>query len=293
MMTGPEFLWRAAGCPIPIGTDGAPIPKFDWPAGTRCAATGLPAEYRMDQAVSDNFTTVKNKSRAWSFGGVALSGAAIWACRTLALRCALFFATDRGIWFEAIRPIAGIQPRFRIDALEALLRPPPPPFVAGLPLYGIDHGGESNIERAIWWARPESGPAQAIFPQGPWVRRTSGLVTAPLIKLQSKHTAIYCQVSGSSERYHLQVDDASDIIVDVRLWRTLKPKAQELLAEMRDAGVGAMDARTALATLRAPKWGSVQFLSRWGRLTDGFQPFRAAPWWGRVFVPLLPMPGET
>lgn len=146
MSTAVEFLWRAAGCPEPVDADGHLIRKRNM-QGARCAATGLPAEYRLDDAVSDSFTTMKNAGRAWPFGGFALSAAAVWCARTLALRCSMFFARESGIWFEAMRPLPGVTHRRRMDALATILNPPEPPFVAGLPLYGIDHGGEANIER--------------------------------------------------------------------------------------------------------------------------------------------------
>src|SRR5690606_15087236 len=111
---------------------------------------------------------VKNDSRAWPFGGTDVCAACVFACKTLALRLAISFSRENGVWFVGTRPMPGLT-WTRPDALSALLNPPKPPFVAMWPAYGIDHGGESNLDRA-WWPG-------------------STLHQRPLVKLQSKHVA--------------------------------------------------------------------------------------------------------
>ena len=274
------FLWRAAGSPDPLDTSGRAI-LARAPAERTCASCGAPARYRISEAISDNFTTVRNASRAWSFCGDAVCAACVWCCRSLGLRCSLFFArlADEhgagGIWFVPLRPLPNWKMPRRPDPLGAILAPPPPPFVAGLPLYGIDHGGENNAHRVVWW---DADGSRLPVP------------SRPLIKLQSKHTALYCRVSNNSERYHLQVDDALDVIVDVPLWKRLRVQATEFIAQLRDSGVGAKDARTALRTLSPPRRASPQLLGRWRELAQPFRRYQSAPWWGRVFVALIPVP---
>lgn len=272
-----RFLWTAAGCPTPTETDGAPIRERDM-GGARCASCGEPARYRLGDAISGNFSTVKNANRAWPHGGDALCAACLWCCKAIALKSACFFArvADEhgagGFWFVPLRPLPG-HPETRPDALAALCAPPPPPFVAGLPLFGIDHGGEANVHRVAW----------------------GGVVPPdPLIKLQAKHTALYCRVSYSAERYHLQVDDAGDVTVDVALWRRLRAHVEAALVELRAAGVGANAAREALTTLRAPVGAPLALAapSAWRERVEPIRPHVGAPWWP-LFLNLVPMPDLT
>lgn len=293
--TAVEFLWRAAGCPTPMDPSGKPVPRRHVPAGARCAATDLPAEYSIDDALSDNFTTVKNAGRAWPFGGPWLSPAAVWCARSLALRCSLFFATlDGGFWFEAIRPLPGIRTSRRASPIDALLNPPPAPFVAGLPLYGIDHGGEANAERCVWWDRDGS----PFVPAGPWSRREDAskpdgptrVVDKPLIKLQSKHTAIYCRVATSSSLYPLQVDDTGEVMVDVELWTRLRPMVEEIMLELRKGGLGVRATHETMITLAPPFGGPIRLLSQWDRVTGPLRQYAGSTWW-KLFVTFIPVPG--
>jgi hypothetical protein len=244
----------------------------------------------MSDAISDNFTTVKNASRAWPFGGGAVCSACLWACRSIALRCALFFATERGIWFVSMRPIPD-HPETRPDPLSALLSPPEPPFVAGLPLYGVDHGGEANAHRAVWpWTEGDGlrrlHPClRTVHPDAP---ARLFVPANPLLKLQSKHTALYATVSFSRERYRLQVDDAGDVTVDVRLWRSLRPICDGLLLDMRNGGVGAIDARDALTTLRPPT-GYLVRTEAWRARVEPLRAHVDGRWWA-LFTSLLLMP---
>lgn len=298
---------------MPTETEGTPIPPRDLgaeatraraklrreiPGGTEldrrlaevvdaphCASCGGPATNRIGDAISDNFTTVKNACRAWAFGGSSICQACLWCCKALALRCSLFFAGENGFWFVPLRPFPN-WPETRPDPLAALLNPPEPPFVAGLPLYGIDHGGEANAHRVIWpWTGDQPHPDVRSYPQGPrlYVPRD------PLIKVQSKHTALYCQISRSRERYRLQVDDVGDVTVDVALWRRLRAVADALLAEMRAAGVGAQDARGALLTGRPPPRAPLAILASWRARSEPLRAHVAAPWWA-LFTNLLLMP---
>lgn len=195
-----------------------------------------------------------------------------WASRHRWTIAAVHCERDRGgVWFVPLRPLVGL-PQTRPDPLAALLAPPPPPFIAGLPLYGIDHGGEANAHRAIWW----DDAGRLVLPAD------------PLIKLQSKHTALYAEVSDSAERYRLQVDDAADITVDVALWRGLRGVVEALLLEMRRAGVGAEDARAALTSLRPPTGYRVA-TQAWRERVAPLRPHVGARWWG-LFLGLVPMP---
>jgi len=307
-----QFLHLAAGSPLPHDAEGGDIPPKAQP-GSSCASCGAVAMYRLDQSISDNFTTMKNNSRAWPVGGDSICAACLWCCRSLALRCGLFFARlpdDRGrggIWFTPVRPLPGWEnPKpgatetwpvmGRPDPLAALLAPPPAPFVAGFPLYGIDHGGEANSQRVVWQWTNEDGTQRRHVPGMSEKMKlqkdgTKKLETVgPLIKIQSKHTALYCRISGSSERYHLQVDDALDVMVDVPLWRSLLSFAEPLLDDLRGAGVGAQDARASLVSLKPPAGAPISLLSTWSARVAPFVRHASASWWSRVFVALMPMP---
>lgn len=273
MTTAIEFVWRAMGEPNACESDGTEMRPRAM-QGARCAATGLPAEFRVDDALSDKFTTVTNRARWLPYGGDALHRSAVWACKALAFRCGAWFARADGVWPFAIRPLPGLKtpPRLRPCGLDVLLQPPAPPFVAALPLYGINHGGEMHVERAIWWR-----DGKPVIHQ------------RPLIKLQSKHTLLYTRVSASSDRYHLQVDDAMPVVVDVAAWRAYRKHADELLEELRASGVGATDARTALLSGACPRGTSLPLARRWPTEMRPFDGARGATWWP-LFVELLRMP---
>ena len=57
-----------------------------------CASCGALGAYTIRDAISDSFTIVRNASKAWPFGGTTLCSACVWACKALALRCAMWFA---------------------------------------------------------------------------------------------------------------------------------------------------------------------------------------------------------
>jgi len=320
-----RFLWDAAGRPPPYTTDGALIAPRDMAVeaqkararlgkkrlaaeargdlgeierlelqiaqtvdNPRCASCGEPASYLVDDAISDSFTTMRNASRAWAYGGSAVCAGCVWCCRSLALRCCLWFARiadERGrggIWFVPMRPIPGC-PSTRPDVFDALLNPPPPPFVAGLPLFGVDHGGEQNAHRAVWPWKGET--------PDPSVRDGLYVPSNALVKLQSKHTALYAEVSTSRVQYRLQVDDALEVTVDVPLWRRLRAAATDLIADLRAGGVGAQSIRGALTHLEAPMRAPRALIApaAWRHRTKPFRPHAGSTWWG-LFVQLLPIP---
>ena len=175
------------------------------------------ARFGFKDALSENFWTLSQTSRLFPHrdpdAPVALCGACVW-CETLALRCVSWVATERGIWWI---PRSGL--------LAILLDPPAPPFAIACPLYGIAHGGESNGHRAIW-----CGVSHA----------------DPLVKLQSKHTAIYAEVATSRDHYPLQIDDSTPVLIDRPLWSRLASELLAITTSLRDAGVGANDVRDGL-----------------------------------------------
>lgn len=259
-MKATHLIWRGAGSPAPCDAAGVLIEaKGD---GSLCAACGEPGRYRVDDAISDNFTTVKNSSRAWSHGGSSACAACVFCCRTLRLKTMSWFATESVIYFVHRRGLWD-------NLLDSLLSPPPPPFVAGYPLTGISKGGQSHGHRA-WW------PGLTMDPE-------------PLIRLQSKHVALYARVATSRERYPLQVDDQHDVVVDVPLWTRMRGLCAELIAELRSAGVGATDIRGSLVSLRPPSRCPMTMLPTWRSRVLPFVPHHGGTWWP-LFVDLLKMP---
>jgi hypothetical protein len=265
-----HIIWSGAGRPAPFDSDGKHVVKH--PITDVCSHCGDPhAEYRLKDAISDNFTTVKNASRAWPHKTDRLCAACIFAIKSLALKCSLWFARENGIWFVSVRPLTGFADT-RPDVLDVLLNPPEPPFVAGFGLYGVDHGGEANLHRC-WW------------PDG---HNRSNI----LLNLQSKHTALYAEISTSRKVYSLQVDDVGDCTVDVDKWREYKAKAECCLREMRLAGMGANDARRALETMQLTSKAPFSLHCRWKKMSEWLRPVHGAPWWP-MFVGLLIMPELT
>lgn len=263
----PQIIWRGCGSPTPTENDGSPIPKRKM--NTHCASCGEPAEYNLSDAISENFTTVRNCNRSLAYGGNALCAACVFCFKALCLKAGLFFAREDGIFFIASRPIAGV-PQSKPDPLTALLHPPDPPFAACFPLYGIDHGTEGNVSRILWPGAPVPDNV--------------------LTKCQSKHTAIYARVAYSKTRYPLQVDDAVDVTVNVPLWSEMRVLAEELIAELRKGGCGQEDIRTSLQTLIPPKGCPVELAARWPSRVEAFRSHAGAQWWSKVFVPMLRVP---
>lgn len=282
-MNATYIIWRALGCPTPTENDGSAIKARAHPAGTRCAHCGdeSPA-YGLDDAISENFTTMRNKSRAWPFGGRALCAACVVACKSLALKCALTFAREDGLFAVPSMPLTNdsvaallgkkAPNRTRPDVLGALLSPPPPPFVAWYPRYGVEHGTEANVARILT-------PGQRV-------------PANPCVKIQSKHTAIYAEVSHSRERYTLQIDDAEPVLVDVSQWTALRACCDALVIELRSHGGGAEDIRTSLTTLRPPPRAPLALVSRWPSRVAPLVSVHGAPWWP-LFVSLLMIPELT
>lgn len=295
-----HILWRAAGCPLPIGKDAAPLPPRPEP-DTRCTSCGTsPADYRVDDVLSSNFLATKARDRLFAIGGNRLCTACAWTAKTVALRCACFFARGAdehgpgGFWFVSFRPIAkpadwpaaAPWPFRKPDAMLELLNPPPAPFVAVLPKFGLDHGGESAGARALFAPLPEgTTPSFKV-----------------LEKLQAKATAPFAEISYNRDRYHLQIDDVDGVIIDVPLWRRLRAAVLPAVDAGRAIGLGVTQIREALLTarapaVRAPRWlppmegvRAVQaFRAAWAPCERAIANHTSAPWF-ELFVELVPIP---
>jgi hypothetical protein len=254
----------------------------------------------VDDVLSSNFLATRARDRLFAVGGDRLCVACAWSAKTLALRCACFFARvadergTGGIWFVPFRPIPrpadwpSSKPWLhrKPDTMIALLHPPPPPFVACLPKYGLDHGGESAGHRALLGALPAGTP------------RPPDL----LERLQAKATAPFAEISYSATRYHLQIDDGDGVIIDVPLWRRLRGAVLPAVVAGRAIGMGVTEIRDALTrarcpSTRAPKWlapteaaAAVQkFRAAWAVCEREIRDHTTAPWWD-LFVELVPIP---
>ena len=156
----------------------------------------------------------------------------------------------------------------RRDLLANLLDPPEPPFVVAFPLYGIAHGGEAHGHRATL---------------------DGTMHTEPLVRLQSKHVAIYAEIAYARDRYPLQVDDAVQLTVDVVHWRAARTVALAAAKLLRDASVGVTDTRDALTTLRCPARAPLTVHARWAATVRPLVADARSQWWP-VFVDLLSLP---
>lgn len=241
-----------------------------------CACCGAEARWRLDDAISDNFTTVQNAHRAWSHGGDRICAACLFVCRSIPLRATLWFAKPgHGVYFVPTRPLPGLggadSPWRRPDPLAALLLPPESPFVAGWGWMGVDKGGESHVQRA-WW------PGSRV-PEG----------QEPMRRLQCKHVGVYARVAHDASLYPLQVDDGDPVYVDVPRWSALRAQLTPLVADLRAGGVGANDLRAALTTGRPPPRCPLPMLATWRQRTAFFSAHVGAPWWS-LFVDIFPVP---
>jgi hypothetical protein len=152
------------------------------------------------------------------------------------------------------------------------MTPPEPPFVAAIPLYGIAHGGEAHWQRT-WW--PGATPA-----------------ADPLIKLQSKHVAIYARVATSRERYPVQVDDAGEFVLERDAWLRARDHATAAMAPLVGDGVPPFRARAALRHFSIPGRVSPATARVWPALTAPIRHHGNAVWWP-LFCDLIPTLEET
>lgn len=291
-------VWEWCGRPPPVEYDGTPVVAHGHGHKTPCATCGdAAAPFDLDDAFSENFRTPRNFGRMFPFGGQRLCVGCVWAVKTLALRCAPWFAAPpdalaawatrkglapmapvfappTGVWFYRSRPLPlpeGAPPTQRMprpDVLGLLLDPPAPPFVAAFPLYGIDHGGENHVHRCPWngIAPPDALP-----------------------RLQAKHVAILAAVSTTRDRYTLQVDDAEPFPVDVARLAALRDEVAALLVALRAGGVGAEDARMALREMRPPPRCPLDVVASWRTRTTQIARVVDAAWWP-FLIQLFPMP---
>lgn len=275
MLNATHIVYAGLGSPEPYETNGEIIQRKG--KGGPCAHCGEPAWYRTDQAVSSNFCNVKNASRAWPFGGAEVCAACVMACKALRLRIAFWFARESGIWHVPTLPwivkdadgVGHAIPGTRVETLDSLLNPPSVPFVAGWGRMGISKGGEQNLSRVYDPRRP--------------------MPPDPLVKLQSKHVAIYAEVAMDRDRYPLQVDDVHDVVVDVELWSACRSACYVILGELRGAGIGKQECVASLLSMRPPQGAPMALHRQWRDLTHPIEPHHHSLWWP-LFVELLRMP---
>lgn len=271
MIQPTQLIWQGAGSPEPCDTTGLPIPRSS--GESHCAKCGAPApagEYTEKQIVSENFLPTRNANRLRAFGGRRYCAACVFASKALRLRCISWFATEERITFWRTRPAEPGAPR--PDAMSALLAPPEPPFVVAVPLYGIAHGGENNWRRTWWPGQP--------------------LPANPLIKLQSKHVALYARVATSRDRYPVQVDDQHEFMLDRDVWLRARDDASALMRALANAGVKPYPARLSVKFLQLPSRPDPALAASWPKLTAPLRPHVDATWWP-LFCELLLSPEEA
>lgn len=263
MMDATRIIWSGAGCPEPCDVLGSPIPRSR--NSGRCARCGtIPAMYDVAELISANFVPTKNANRIAAHGGRSYCAACVFAARTLRLRCVSWFASASGVEFWRTRPNRDTA---KPDALARLIEPPEPPFVAAIPWYGIAHGGEAHYLRT-WWPGESSSD--------------------PLIRLQSKHVAIYARVATSRDRYPVQVDDAGEFVLDRVLWMRARIDADTIMAMLVADGVPPIRARSALRDLALPARVSSPAARAWPGVTAPLRPYVQTVWWP-LFCDLIPI----
>lgn len=278
------LLWQAVGSPTPVETDGQAIRPRQ--GATHCAMTGLPAQYAWADAFSINFipvsasntlTPYRDGSRVKVGRGeqIALSAAAVWAAKTLALRCAPWAYEGGAIEFFPSRRYPAerreeLTAFYRVedppDTLTWILRDRVPPAIIGLPLTGIAHGGEGCLPRCAW-------PT--------WPRHAN-----PLIKLQSQQTAIYAQASSHHEQAIVQIDNVMSLHLDLPAWREAYAAARLALTEAAADGCSGGSVRTALAAGMVPAHASIRLAARWPEITAPLRKFLTHPFFP-IFTDML------
>jgi hypothetical protein len=262
-MTAQEIIYAGAGRPTVRGPDGEPLAIE--PRG-QCAFCGANAVLRVSDCLSSNFVVCKRLR----LGVTGLCLACGFCLRDLRLRCAPWIATPTTV-------------RFCVDRwgiLDFLLSPPPPPFVAGVPWFGVQKGGLGNLEFCRVW-HPDR-EAQAMSPAK--VDDAGNVLRAPQVmpKLQSKHTAIFANVANEVGRYPLAIDDGQPTVVDVELWRSLAGRVTEAL---RWIPVPCLEEWT--PPVYSFKWR--EGVMRWKSLTAPMEPYRQAAWW-KFLLAIVPRP---
>lgn len=254
-----QLIWSGCGKPEPFDALGNPIQKAEAKLRSNCARCGsLDGHYKLSDVISQSFVPVRNESRLSMFGGAMYCAACVFCARALRLRCVSWFATESGIEFWRTRPETPESPR--PDALATLLSPPEPPFALGLPLYGISHGGENHWKRTAWCSDSE------------WK-------ADPLIRLQSKHVAIYARLGMSRDRYPVQVDDCGEFVIDRDVWLRLSDSASTIVERCLNDGIKGYPARLSLVRGESPRRGSVALAREWPRLVAPIMPHVNAVWW--------------
>lgn len=264
MRTAQELIWEGAGRPIVRDPAGNPLHVGDLGA---CAYCGAPAVHRVRDCLSANFVVCKQLR----LGAEGLCRACAFCLRDLRLRCAPWIATPETVVFC----------RDRWGILDFLLTPPEPPFVAGVPWFGMSKGGLSNLDFCRVW-HPER-EAQKLSPAK--VDDKTGEVLRPaqiMPKLQSKHTAIFARTAAARDRYPLAIDDNGIVEIDVALWRSL---AAMLTVALRYLPVPCLE------EWRAPEGGAQweHGIIHWRELTAPLEPYRNAQWWP-LLLAIVPRP---
>jgi hypothetical protein len=145
-----------------------------------------------------------------------------------------------------------------------------PPFVVGVPLYGIAHGGEAHYQRT-WWPTEE-------------------LASAPLIRLQSKHVAFYSRVAYSRDRYPVQVDDGGEFLLDRDTWLKCRDAADVAMRVLVADGAKPYTAKRAVIDFRLPQRVGSAVGRQWQRLLEPLRPFQQASFWPLFSELLNPLP---
>jgi hypothetical protein len=270
-MQAQQLIWTGAGKPDPFDCEGNPIPQAKQKQWSHCACCGSPdGRYSLKEVISTNFVPVRNESRLASFGGDMYCAACTFCARTLRLRCCCWFATEKGITFWPTRPAEkGAE---RPDALATILNPPESPFVIGMPLYGISHGGEAHWRRTPW---PGEKPDDV------------------LIRLQSKHVALYSRIGYSRDRYPVQVDDSGDFTVERPLWLRLRELATEWMRLIvSDSNVPPYPAKKSLTSLVLPMGVNSAHTRELQALKRELSKQSNAAWWP-LFCELIPAVPEV
>jgi hypothetical protein len=274
MITASRIVWEAAGSPDPCDVFGIPIASARGSVSHCAKCNDSAGVYSLAELISSSFVPTKNANRLHAFGGAHYCAACVFCARTLRLRCISWFASTAGVRFWRTRPETQGAPR--PDALASLLDPPDPPFVCGVPLYGIAHGGENTSKDA-----PEQGPnyLRTWWPGEP--RHPT-----PLIKLQSKHVALYAREAHSRDRYPVQVDDVGEFLLDRDTWLYARDDAAAAMAELVDAGLKTYPAKLSLRALTLQGRVPAGAARRWRTLVEPLAPHVGTIWWP-LFCDLL------
>lgn len=287
-MHSTRLIWEAAGCPAPIEANGRAIRHVkrelvseEAPRDTdaeidiaaegearrppHCAACGVEEDGLswIEDSISEPVTVTQATAKLWSHGGELVCRACLWCVKALYLRARPFIA-----WSDGKRN-KGLKFFSQRGMLAELLAPPTVPFVACWPRAGVAAGGELKFVRMVQW----DAAGRPLVPSGAVAALKGAL-----------HVAPFAPVNSDPTLFRLQVDDFTQVLVDVPTWRELRIVSEGAVRAVMASGLSRETALGMLKTLHVPP--GTPNRSAWERCAVPLRRYQPESWWP-LFVEML------